>query len=141
MQSVWKIENNHIALQTGNELLHPNAEEIYAVVNILVLPLIRANTFSWATVMAVTFVYLYYNLKINGIRINYSIIYYDNKKWRKCHKTRNGICLHLFCFLESLLWMCTESGSRSFSTGNLCDSSRWYRNTKWKSDAWKHWRR
>lgn len=33
MQSVWKIENNHIALQTGNELLHPNAEEIYAVVN------------------------------------------------------------------------------------------------------------
>ena len=54
---------------------------LYAVVNILVLPLIKANTFSLATVIAVTFVYLYYNLKMNGIKINYSIIDYDNKKY------------------------------------------------------------
>lgn len=35
MQGVWKIENNHIALQVENELLHPNAEELFSVINSL----------------------------------------------------------------------------------------------------------
>lgn len=33
MQGVWKIENNHIAFQVRNELLHPNAEEVFSVIN------------------------------------------------------------------------------------------------------------
>lgn len=33
MQGVWKIENNHIAFQVGNTFLHPNAEEIFSVIN------------------------------------------------------------------------------------------------------------
>lgn len=33
MKGTWKIENNHIIFQAGNELLHPNAEELFAVVN------------------------------------------------------------------------------------------------------------
>lgn len=53
---------------------------LYAVVNLLVLP-ISSGYLSFSTVIAVIFVYLYYNLKINGIKINYSIIDYDNKKY------------------------------------------------------------
>lgn len=33
MKGVWTISENHIALQCGDEVLHPNAEEIYAVLN------------------------------------------------------------------------------------------------------------
>ena len=35
MKGAWKIESNHIVFQTENELLHPNAEELFAVVNSL----------------------------------------------------------------------------------------------------------
>ena len=73
---------------------------LYAVVNILVLPLISVNTFSLATVIAVTFVYLYYNLKMNGIRINYSIIDYDNKKYYSKVYFRIGMIAVLFLALS-----------------------------------------
>lgn len=33
MKGIWKVSNNHIAFQVGNELLHPNAGELLAVVN------------------------------------------------------------------------------------------------------------
>lgn len=33
MKGIWKVDNNHIAFQVGDELFHPNAEELYAVIN------------------------------------------------------------------------------------------------------------
>lgn len=33
MKGIWTTSDNHIALRYGNQLLHPNAEEIYAVLN------------------------------------------------------------------------------------------------------------
>lgn len=33
MNAVWYIENNHLALRCGKQLLHPNAEEVYAFLN------------------------------------------------------------------------------------------------------------
>ncbi len=32
MTGKWLIEDNHIALSTGNEILHPSADELYAVI-------------------------------------------------------------------------------------------------------------
>ena len=31
MQGRWSIQDNHIALTVGNEMLHPSADELYAV--------------------------------------------------------------------------------------------------------------
>lgn len=33
MNAVWQIVNNHLALKCGNQILHPNAEEVYAFLN------------------------------------------------------------------------------------------------------------
>lgn len=33
MDAVWHIVNNHLALKCGNQILHPNAEEVYAFTN------------------------------------------------------------------------------------------------------------
>lgn len=33
MNAVWHIVDNHLALRYGNQLLHPNAEEVYAFLN------------------------------------------------------------------------------------------------------------
>ena len=90
---------------------------LYAVVNILVLPLITVNTFSLATVIAVTFVYLYYNLKINGIKINYSIIDYDDKKYYSKVYFRIGMIAVLFLAISVILgsvWGILKNDSQLF---------------------------
>lgn len=33
MNAIWHIYNNHLALRSGNQTLHPNAEEVYAFLN------------------------------------------------------------------------------------------------------------
>lgn len=33
MDAVWRIVNNHLALECGKQILHPNAEEVYAFLN------------------------------------------------------------------------------------------------------------
>jgi len=90
---------------------------LYAVVNILVLPLITVNTFSLATVIAVTFVYLYYNLKMNGIKINYSIIDHDNKKYYSKVYFRIGMIAVLFLAISIVsgsVWGILKNDSQLF---------------------------
>ena len=56
MKGAWKIESNHIVFQTENELLHPNAEELFAVVNSLptFVPDTEKYPFLWLILLRVT---------------------------------------------------------------------------------------